>query len=75
MPSGGFIAPRYPLQISSDSGVGSTDNHAQVLTLGPEVTVAFPHLGLLTSLLYHLEVYAKDGPQGDAWVLPLTHAF
>lgn len=69
------LAGYYQLQTTSDSGAGSTDNHDQVVALGPEVCVAFPQIGLFTSLRYNLEVYAKDRPQGDTLVLTLTKAF
>jgi len=65
----------YQLQTTRDRGDNAASARDQVLAFGPEIRLASPDIGLFTSLRYHLEVMAKDRPQGQLIVLTFTKAF
>jgi hypothetical protein len=62
-------------EITADSGTGAASALSHVVGIGPEVSVLWEKLGLISSLRYEYEVDAKDRPEGQAVVLTLTKRF
>jgi len=65
----------WQAQATEDSGSHAATALAHVVALGPEISVMWEKLGLISSLRYEYEVDAKDRPQGQAVVLTLTKRF
>jgi hypothetical protein len=62
----------YQQQTTQDSGTGAAGEFSHVVGIGPEVSVFWEKIGLISSLRYEYEVSAKDRPQGQTIVLTLT---
>lgn len=62
-------------QTTKDSGSGSSDVLDHVFSVGPEINMFCPKVGLFTSLRYAYEFEAKDRPEGHLWTLTLTKRF
>ena len=64
-------------EVTEDSGSGTPAATAlsHVVGVGPEVSVLWEKIGLISSLRYVYEVDSKDRPQGQAVVLTLTKRF
>jgi len=62
-------------ETTEDSGNGAATALSDVVAIGPEVSVLWEKLGLISSLRYEYEVDAKYRPQGQAVVLTLTKRF
>ena len=62
-------------EITEDSGSHAAQALSHVVGIGPEVSVMWEKLGLISTLRYEYEVNAKDRPQGQAVVLTLTKRF
>jgi len=62
-------------EITQDSGPRAAQALSHVVGIGPEISVMWEKLGLISSLRYEYEVDAKDRPQGQAVVLTLTKRF
>jgi hypothetical protein len=69
------LAGYYQQQVTQDSGPRAASAFSHVVGIGPEVSVMWEKLGLISSLRYEYEVDAKDRPQGQAVVLTLTKRF
>jgi len=65
----------YQTQVTDYSGASAPDINDYVVSLGPEISMFHPKLGLFTSLRYAYEVDAKERPQGDTLTLTLTKRF
>jgi hypothetical protein len=62
----------YQQQTTQDSGMGAATAFSHVVGIGPEISVFWEKIGLISSLRYGYEVNAKDRPQGHTIVLTLT---
>jgi len=69
------LAGYWQQEITEDSGKGAAQALSHVVGIGPEVSVMWEKIGLISSLRYEYEVDAKDRPQGQAVVLTLTKRF
>ncbi|HUC83811.1 MAG TPA: transporter [Candidatus Acidoferrales bacterium] len=69
------LAGYWQQQTTQDSGTGAATALSHVVGIGPEVSVFWEKLGLISSLRYEYEVNSKDRPQGQAVVLTLTKRF
>ena len=65
----------YQVQVTDYSGPAAPDINDQVVSVGPEVNMFHPSLGLFTSLRYAYELDAKERPQGETVTLTLTRRF
>lgn len=65
----------YQQETTEDSGPHAATALSHVVALGPEVSVFWEKIGLISTLRYEYEVDAKDRPQGQAVVLTLTKRF
>jgi hypothetical protein len=65
----------YQQETTEDSGKGAATALSNVVGVGPEVSVLWEKIGLISSLRYVYEVSAKDRPQGQTVVLTLTKRF
>jgi len=65
-------------ELTEDRGTGA-EKAAQALShvvaVGPEISVLWEKVGLISSLRYEYELNAKDRPKGQAVVLTLTKRF
>lgn len=62
-------------EITQDDGPHAAQALSHVVGIGPEISVLWEQLGLISSLRYEYEVDAKDHPQGQMVVLTLTKRF
>lgn len=69
------LAGYWQQQITADDGKGAAQAFSHVVGIGPEVSVFWQKIGLISSLRYEYEVDSKDRPQGHAVVLTLTKRF
>lgn len=65
----------YQQETTEDSGPHAATVLSHVVAVGPEVSVLWEKIGLITSLRYEYEVNAEDRPQGHTVVLTLTKRF
>ena len=65
----------YQGQTTEDNGRGAATALSHVVGIGPEISVMWEKIGLISSLRYEYEVDAKDRPKGQAVVLTLTKRF
>jgi hypothetical protein len=63
------------MQTTQDSGPDAATVLSNVAGIGPEVSVTWEKIGLITSLRYIYEAEARDHSQGHAIVLTLTKRF
>jgi hypothetical protein len=69
------LAGYWQQQITADDGKGAAQAFSHVVGIGPEVSVLWEKIGMISSLRYEYEVDSKDRPQGQAVVLTLTKRF
>jgi hypothetical protein len=69
------VAGYWQQQITADDGKGAATTFSHVVGIGPEVSVFWEKIGMISSLRYEYEVDSKDRPQGQAVVLTLTKRF
>jgi hypothetical protein len=69
------LAGYWQQEFTEDSGKGAATALSHVVGIGPEVSVLWEKLGLISSLRYEYEVDSKDRPNGQAVVLTLTKRF
>lgn len=62
-------------EITQDSGPHAAQALFHVVAVGPEVSVMWEKIGLISTLRYEYEADAKDRPQGQTVVLTLTKRF
>lgn len=62
-------------ETTQDDGKGAATALSSVVGVGPEVSVLWEKIGLISSLRYVYEADSKDRPQGHAVVLTLTKRF
>jgi len=69
-------------QVTDDKGAGVRANpfwngsrHDQIFAAGPEISTAFPEMGLFVSLRVLQEFAVRNAPEGLAAVLTVTKAF
>jgi hypothetical protein len=62
-------------QITQDSGTGAATAFSHVVGVGPEISVMWEKIGLISTLRYLYEVDSKDRPQGHTVTLTLTKRF
>jgi hypothetical protein len=65
----------YQQETTEDSGTGAATALSHVVGVGPEVSVFWEKIGLVSTLRYIYEADAKDRPQGHTVVLTLTKRF
>jgi hypothetical protein len=65
----------YQQETTEDSGTGAATALSHVVGVGPEVSVFWEKIGLVSTLRYVYEADAKDRPQGHTVVLTLTKRF
>jgi hypothetical protein len=65
----------YQQQTTHDSGATATTKLDRKVALGPEITMACPYTGILTSLRYAYEFAAEERPEGQLVTLTLTRRF
>jgi hypothetical protein len=65
----------YQQQTTEDSGAGAATSLAHVVGIGPEISVMWEKIGLISTLRYVYEADAKDRPQGHTVTLTLTKRF
>lgn len=65
----------YQQETTEDSGPGAAQALSHVVGVGPEVSVFWEKIGLISSLRYVYEADAKDRPQGHTVTLTLTKRF
>jgi len=65
----------YQAQTTEDSGPQAATALSDVVAVGPEVSVLWEKLGLISSLRYEYEVDANNHAQGQMVVLTLTKRF
>ncbi|MGA2246139.1 MAG: transporter [Verrucomicrobiota bacterium] len=69
------LAGYWQQETTEDSGKGAATALSHTVALGPEVSVLWEKIGLISSLRYEYEVDVKDRPDGQAVVLTLTKRF
>ncbi len=71
------VAGYWQQETTQDSGPKATTATAlsSVVGVGPEVSVVWEKIGLISSLRYIYEVDAKDRPKGQTFALTLTRRF
>lgn len=65
----------YWQQQTTKDGNSSNDILDRIISVGPEVSVFCPKIGLITSLRYLYEFGARDRPEGHLTTLTLTKPF
>ena len=65
----------YQQETTEDSGPHAATALSHVVGIGPEVSVMWEKIGLISTLRYEYEVDAKDRVQGQTVVLTLTKRF
>jgi len=65
----------YQQQVTEDDGAGASTDLAHVVGVGPEVSVMWSKIGMISTLRYVYEADAKDRPQGHTITLTLTKRF
>jgi hypothetical protein len=65
----------YQQQVTEDSGPTATTKLDRKVGIGPEISVVWPKLGLITSLRYAYECAAVERPEGNLVTLTLTRRF
>ncbi len=65
----------YQQETTEDSGPHAATALSHVVGLGPEVSVMWEKIGLISTLRYLYEADAKDRPQGHTVTLTLTKRF
>jgi hypothetical protein len=65
----------YQQEVTQDDGPHAATALSHVVAIGPEVSVVWEKIDLISTLRYEYEVNAKDRPQGQAVVLTLTRRF
>lgn len=65
----------YVQQTTDESGTGASTVRDHVVAAGPEVNIAWPSVGLISSLRYNYEIDAQNRPQGHQFCLTLTYRF
>jgi hypothetical protein len=65
----------YQQKVTTDSGLGATDNRDRVAAVGPEVSAVIPMVNVHASLRYVYEFMAEDRAQGHSVTLTLTKRF
>jgi hypothetical protein len=69
------IVGYYQQQTTDNSPPGAVSTKDHVVALGPEISVVWPKIGLITSLRYLYEVAAVDRLQGQTVTLTFTKRF
>lgn len=65
----------YQQQVTTDSGVGASQERDRVAAVGPEISLAFPETMLFVSFRYLYEFMAEGRAQGHTFALTLTKRF
>ena len=65
----------YQQETTEDSGKSAATALSHVVGVGPEISVMWEKIGLISTLRYLYEVDAKDRPQGHTVTLTLTKRF
>lgn len=65
----------YQQQVTTDSGIGSTNVRDRVAAVGPEINIVFPKPVLFVSFRYLYEFMAESRAQGHTFALTLTKRF
>jgi hypothetical protein len=65
----------YQQEITEDSGPNAATALSHVVGVGPEISVMWEKIGLISTLRYVYEADAKDRPQGHTITLTLTKRF
>lgn len=65
----------YQQQVTEDSGPTATSRRDRIIGVGPELSTAFPKIGLFVSLRYAYEFAAVERPEGHLIAMTLTKPF
>lgn len=65
----------YQQQVTEDDGAGASTDLAHVVGVGPEISVLWSKIGVISTLRYAYEADVKDRPQGHTITLTLTKRF